>query len=62
MEGLPVYVVVGASIVTIPLVVVSEVMGGTVASRVLVGVQYIAAGLVVTLRMEIGALFVVVGA
>ena len=62
MEGLPVHIIVGASIITVPLVVVSEVMGGTVASRVLVGVRHIAARLVVAFGMGVGACFVVVGA
>ena len=63
MERLPVYIVVGATIVAIPLIVVlcTLVMDRTVPLSILVGVGYAATCLVVALRVGVGAAFVVVG-
>ena len=61
MEGLPVHVIKGTSIVAIPLIVVGMVVGGAVAPSMLVGVGHVAARLVVALGVGIGAVLVVVG-
>ena len=63
MERLPVYIVVGATVVAIPLIVVLHtlVMDRTVPLSILVGVGYAATCLVVALRVGVGAAFVVVG-
>ena len=61
VEGLPVHVVVGATVVAVPLVVVCEVVGGAVTACVLVSVGYVAARLVIALGVGTGAVLVVVG-
>ena len=60
MEGLPVYVIISATIVAVPLVVVCKVVGGAVMPCVLVGVRYSAARSVIALGVGAGAVLVVV--
>src|SRR6202453_841212 len=60
MEGLPVHVIIHATIVAIPIVVVvSLIMVGTVPASVLVGIRHVAACLVVALGVGVGAVLVV---
>ena len=61
VEGLPVHVVVGATVVTVPFVVVRKVMGRAVAACMFVGVGYAAARFVIALGVGAGAVLVVVG-
>ena len=63
MEGLPVHVVVGAAIITIPLVVVHRtlVVDRAESPCVFVSEGYSAACLVEALGMGVGAVFMVVG-
>src|ERR1700677_617854 len=63
MEGLPVHVIIRATIVTIPLVVVvSSVVNGTVPASVLMSIRHVAACLVVALGVGVGAVCVVMRA
>ena len=64
VEGLPVHIIVGATIITIPLIVINRtfVVNGAVLCAVLVGVGYVATCLVVTLGVGVGAVLVVVSA
>ena len=59
MEGLPVYIIVGTPIITVPLVVIHTfVVDGTVPPTILVGIGHTAAHLVVALGVGVGAVLV----
>ena len=64
MERLPVYVIVGAAVIAIPLVVIYRtfVVDGAESPCIPVSVGHSAACLVVTLGVGVGAVLVVVGA
>ena len=61
VEGLPVHVIVGATVVTVPLIVVRKVVGRAVTARMLVGEGYVTARFVIALGVGTGAVLVVVG-
>ena len=61
VEGLPVHVIIGATIITVPLIVVHKVMGRAVTPCMLVGVGYVAVRFVIALGVGAGAVLVVVG-
>ena len=59
MEGLPVYIIVGASIITVPLVVIRTfVVDGTVPPAILVSIGHTAAHLVVAFGVGVGTVLV----
>ena len=63
MEGLPVHVIIGTTVIAIPLIVIHHtfIMDGTVPSSMFVGIGYATMCLVVTLGVGVGAVLVVMG-